>query len=827
MRQSSFTLVFLVLCAACTSPAATPAPVSDTAATDSATTAEITDTVADTAKPDSGDIAPELTANQICCQKANALCGFAPQCPTTCGGCPVGTLCKAGKCEAKPNKKKLGEGCGPDKQCRPPANNAPQAEFTDYQDCLDAQCDSGRCYLAICTTVCKIGKDAALNWNNQPGQDGIEDIGQTSDCANATAGPMGSALQCVEQAKVPDVAAGKTNAVCMAGTTFAPCKATSDCKSGEACAIRYILGNYVSVCAAALQNPNGKPAGTYSQYCSNDPVKGDIAYCANNHCSTGGTCLALCKDDKDCVTAPGACQSGKCTNGTGSCSTDVDCSAATCVKDLKWYSNVAKTFDQCRPRSCALDGDCKDTAFYCRNWYNGVKSIDGDPDPIDPTKIVLPGWDPGCVRKQPKTAKKGEMCDPYTTDSDTTLPVCENPAWCFNGSCGGLCKQDSDCASGQKCGISESSFDLSTPADGNGDVFLPIAGCQPMPNAKGNCLSAKDCKDTAAPFCRPWEFAITAPGDVTGSTVTSYVTGGLCITPEPTFGQPWTECGAAAGGKVCKSGVCLGSNGGQNPGYCGELCTSSADCPSKIAYNNGTYKSVCRSYFRAWSGTPEPEDDLYLPMCGTAYKDSSLADCAATKKCDNPKEYCAPLAVAFGPDQPVKMAFQCLSAWTATQTPGTKKVGEPCNPTPAANSPPECASGYTCRQDSEKGKGYCIAGCNTQSDCELAKGVTPSDGLMCDTGHMFIARKDAAKAGYAPFCLKKKACLPCQWDNDCTDDHRCTNLGTAYQGADRRCAAPCTDDSGCAGGAKCVPAYGIDGLALPGSKVCKPQCTPL
>ncbi len=817
--------------AACSSPTGATVPVGDATTTDGAVTDVAVADVSDAGPTDTkaGDVADggaDSSANAACCQKAGVVCGYTPGCANSCGGCPAGTDCKGGKCIAKPVKKKYGEGCGPDGKCRPPANNAAQTEFNEYYDCLDQQCESGRCYLGLCSKFCAMGKDAQLNWNSTPGQDGIEDPGQGSECDGAVAGPAGTELHCVEQAKPPDAAAGKSNAVCMAGTTFKPCKATSDCSASEACAMRYIRGDYVTVCVTRLKNPNGKPNPGYSQFCNADPIKADIAYCDNNHCSTGGYCLAFCKDDKDCVTSPGACKAGKCDQNGAACTSDVDCSAAVCTKNLKYYSNVNKTFDQCRPRDCALDGDCKDGAFFCRNWYNGVDNIDGDPDPEDPTKIILPGWDPGCVRKQPGTAKKGEACDPFTSDSDTSVPVCENPAWCENGQCGGLCKTDADCPSTQKCGIDESPFDLSNPADGNGDVFLPIAGCQPMPGAKGKCASNKDCTDPAAPYCRPWEYAVTGPGEVTGTTVTTYATGGLCIAPEANLANPFATCGVMSGGKLCRSSVCLGTNAGKQAGYCGELCTSSADCPAKLPWNGGTYKSVCRSYFRAWGGTPEPDDDLYLPFCGTAYKDSSGADCEKTKTCDNPKEYCASLAVAFGPDVPVKMEFKCLSAWTASQTPGTKKAGQACNPTPDANAAPECASGYTCKQDAEKGKGYCIAPCNTDADCALAAGATPTDGLMCDTGHMFIVRKDKAKAGIAPFCLKKKACLPCQWDSDCTADYRCTNLGGPYEAANQRCAAPCKEDADCGAG-KCVAPIGLGGQPLSGPKVCKVSCQPL
>ncbi|MSQ82668.1 MAG: hypothetical protein EXR77_07085 [Myxococcales bacterium] len=827
----SLTWACMVLTLAACSEAPSPAAA---AAADVTVDSAVADTpsadVADvTAKETAADIAPDVSANQACCTKANAVCGFVAGCLTSCGGCPVGTECKAGKCAGKLVKKKLGEGCGPDKTCRPPANSAPQAEFNDYFNCLDAQCDSARCYLSVCSKACAMGKDSVNNGDGSPGQDGIEDPGVTGECGGAVAGPAGSEFHCIEQAKIPDVAAGKSSAVCMAGSTFKACKGTSDCDASQACALRYILASYVTVCVAKMQNPSAKPTGAYSESCNGDPVKGEIAYCANNHCSNGGNCLGFCKSDADCVTTMGACQAGKCLGSGTTCQTDVECSAAQCVKDLKYYSNVAKTFDQCRPRKCALDGDCKDNEFYCRNWYNGVQNIDGDPDPADPTKILLPGFDPSCVRKQKGAAKKGEACDPNTNDSDTSIPICANPAACYNGSCGGMCKVDTDCANGQKCGISENSYDLSEPADGDGDVFLPNAICQPMPNAKGPCKTSKECSDPSAPFCRPWEYAISGPAEVTGSTATTYATGGLCISAESSFALPLAECGVSTGGKLCKSGVCLGTNAGKNMGYCGELCSSSADCPAKMLSNGGTYKSVCRSYFRAWGGTAQPEDDLYFPFCGTAYKDSSLADCAATKKCDNAKDYCAALAVAFGPDQPIKMEFKCLSAWTATQTPGTKKIGEACNPNPAANAVPECASGYACRQDAEKGKGYCMGACNVTADCELSKGVTPTDGMMCDTGHMFIPRHDKTKAGIAPLCLKKKACLPCQWDTDCTANYRCTNLGGPYSAANQRCAAPCDADGDCdaVGGGKCVARFGHNGEPLGGGKICKPVCTPL
>ena len=36
--------------------------------------------------------------------------------------------------------------------------------------------------------------------------------------------------------------------------------------------------------------------------------------------------------------------------------------------------------------------ECGDGAFYCRTFYNGVQNPDGDPDPIDKTKLTMPGF---------------------------------------------------------------------------------------------------------------------------------------------------------------------------------------------------------------------------------------------------------------------------------------------------------------------------------------------------------------------------------------------------------------------------------------------------
>jgi len=794
----SLCLLALSACGTTASGGGNPPPTDTIGGKDGTVVPDAT-TPGDTAKTDgsSGD-----AATSQCCADKGATCGFVAGCPTSCGGCPTGKQCTANKCVDKVVvvKKKFGEACGTSKECPlPPAGTAStDPKVKAYRDCVDAQCDTNICFDGFCSQTCVIAKDVKNNATGADGADGIEDPGATSDCEGAADGPAGASMRCTELLSPAQVQAGQSVQYCQAGTNFKACKSSADCPDTEACAIKFIAGVSNTMCAPKYKNPNGTVGGKAAQPCNEDPAKGPIAVCDNNVCGGAG-CLAFCKSDADCG---GAWQ---------------------CKKGQKLYSNSPDLFDFCVPKSCKLDKDCSDASFYCRLYYNGVDNPEGDPDPNDATKVILPGWDSGCVKKTVGGAKAGAACNPYPNSATpSALPTCENTIWCVGGYCGAQCATDAECASNMKCGVEEAPLDLTTPEDGKYDVYLPYNACQPMPAQKGACASAKDCTDATSNYCRPWETTVSLPNPITPSApTTAYTTGGLCIAPEAGTKNDGEACGELAGGAQCKSGICLGQTnqqtGAKQPGICVDLCNGQATCPEQTKVGNTTYKNICTSYFWAWAGSMTAYDDLYMPLCIPLDAGSTLADCAATKKCTAAGEACTPFAIATGPDKTATIEYRCTLLVAPGATAPTKAVGAACDPNPAAGAAEECASGLGCEPDSTvdaKGKqiGYCTALCSANADCGS------NDGMICDLDHMRIPRKDKSKAAILPLCLKKKSCLPCTEDFECNGGYKC-NAG--------KCAPPCAVDADCAGtdgGAKCIPAKNLKGKDIAGSLVCAATC---
>ena len=768
------------------------------------------------------------SATNACCAAKKATCGFVPNCPQSCGGCPVGKQCdtKAGSatqysCVDKAAGKKLkqnGEACGPNVDCLVPPNGATNAVKQAYYQCLNDQCDKGRCNFGVCTQTCKIALDKKNNASGADAQDGdgIEDADATSECTGFVDGPAGKEFKCVD---IFDKANPQQISLCMPGTNFAPCKNNADCKNAEVCSYAEIRGQYPTVCRPAYKEADGKAGATGGNLCNANPKAGPVATCKNQLCYGFG-CVDFCKTDSDCVTAAGACAAGKCAGSGAACTNDTDCSAFMCKKDQKIFGKDMPGADVCWPKTCYLDEDCKNSDYYCLSAYNGVDNQDGDPDPKDPTKVKMPGWDESlCVKKAPNTAKKGEPCDDYPNDDDVTLKMCENKYWCVNATCEGHCKADKDCPSNSKCGVTEIPLDTSDPADQKYDVFSALKVCTPMPGATKECFGQGDCKaETKAKYCRPWEYELAQSGTPTDG---KFAMGGLCIESEVGFLDPGMQCGQS-NGKSCKSGLCFGqqdATGKGAPGWCTDMCSSKADCPASLTftgYNNQQAKAYCGAINWGNNATPSPLDNVYLTVCLPDVANSSLQDCSSDFKCVASGESCAGIPMALGPDKPATVDFRCRSVKNnPNDAAPTKKVGEVCNPNPAQTDPEECASGL-CLPDSTTGKGYCSALCKDNAACGS------NDSMFCDLDHQIIARKDAKMAAIAPMCIKKKSCIPCSYDFQCATGNNCT--WTDAKAANGHCAPPCSSDADCAktdGGGKCEAQKDVAGKATD-KKVCTP-----
>jgi len=774
----------------------------------------------DTVSADSDtSIKPDVT---VACSCAGKQCGKVACTDGTeknCGSCPANKKCNEQfMCVADTGttggSKKFGEQCGPNKTCQL-ASNATQAEQQAYYQCLNDQCETGRCLAPYCSNPCQIQKDDVNNATGENGPDGIEDEDAVSDCVGAaTGGPAGEKFKCVDLL-APNQQ--QTVQLCIPGTTFKACQADSDCPADETCSLQYIKGVYTQRCSTALKNLGAdkktytEPGAGMSQACNDNPITGDaVSYCKNDLCFRFGIgCANFCKTDEDCVAHKDACSGGKCKDTGATCTKAADCSPWSCQDRQLTESD---SFKICFPKTCYLNKECNDSDYFCRTFYNGVSSPDGDKDPKDPTgkTIVMPGWDSLCLMKPAGGVKLGEKCDPYPSDT-VPGPTCENPIWCMDGSCSSHCKADSDCAAGQKCGTVEIPLDLSDPADDIDDVFLPLDVCYPLPSATTQCDSIKDCKDTES--CRMYEHHAATSG---------YELTGMCITAGADAVKIGEECGQAANATLCDSGFCLNSQdsaGKPQKGYCTENCQTQSDCPASFAYMGQVYKTTCRSLLYGWNGTKAIEDNLYVPLCLPTDGASSLDDCETNLTCATQGEACIPLIIAGNPDQKGKVEFRCMTVAAPDQPPPTKQLGNACDP--SGNTPEVCVSAL-CANDVKPNTGYCSALCAKDDDCKAAP------DMICDDVTV-IPRANPANAIVVKQCRKKASCIPCTYDFECTGDYVCGNAGGPGLLADYRCMPPCKADDDCAktdaaaiGGTKCVELNDAKGKAT-GISACKPS----
>ncbi|MCO4759900.1 MAG: hypothetical protein KC502_00215 [Myxococcales bacterium] len=767
------------------------------------------------------------------CDCAGKQCGFIPGCAKPCGSCGAGQVCQNNACKTTTpvNLKKFGEACGPTTDCQPPPSGTPSQDpkATAYRACLDAQCETNRCSSGACSKSCTIQKDEKNNATGADGADGIEDSTTNSECTDAVGGdnsPHGDKWACVELASKQQLQQGQSYTTCVPATSWKECSADSDCDGAtERCRLYFIYGEIIQRCGPKSHTPKSKTGATLAKSCNDNPVEGDVATCENDLCFSLG-CSAFCKTDADCVTDVGACKAGKCANGD-TCKSDVDCSAWQCSPQQ--LSSDPKKYNVCWPKNCKVNGDCPDDTFACRISYNGVQKPEGEPDPEDPKKVKMPGWDNICVSKVKDGVKVGESCDPFSSDDDKSLKPCENPFMCTNGNCSTLCEKAGDCPKDMKCGFSEAPLDLDNPDDGIYDVYLAYGSCTGTKGDGKACTSTKACG--AKQHCK----VIIEPASLAKEATPvgyEYVANGLCVDKDAGKKDFGGLCGSASTGtglgKLCNSGYCLNTQNQQGqaqPGFCIDICNSKADCAGTVKIYNQDYKSICTSLRLSWNLTDHPEDDHFIPVCMPTNPNSSLSDCSKDKACTKNGEACLGYAVSMSVDKPSNVEYFCSfvgnSPTQANANPPqpTKNVGEECD---LEATLAECKTGY-CMPDAKNGKGYCSRVCNADADCGASK-----DGMFCNKDYQRIPRPDKKNAAIMPLCMKKKSCIPCAYDYSCAGDYLCHNVGSAGTLAKQVCSPGCKTDADCAstdGGAKCVDAKDIDGKAISGKKVCAPSCS--
>lgn len=766
--------------------------------------------------------------NKICCDNAGATCGFVNGCSASCGQCTGGKKCDVGthQCVASSGKTTLGNACGPSATCPFPKL---QSQVQAYLVCINAQCDSNFCFIGmgifdqgVCSVKDCTKTDNINNATGKPGPDGIEDAGPSVDCGGAADGPAGSKFRCVD---TPGPQFAPPVPICMPGTDFKPCKANSDCPADEACGFAGIFGQYSTHCIAKYKNAAGKAGSATGQICNNgSSANQPLSICSNNFCQ--GQCTGFCKTDTDCVSTPGACAAGKCAGSGASCGGDADCSGQYCAQNQQLFTDVVETFGICKGKKCTLDSDCGDSNFYCNPTYNQVMNPKGDPDPTNPTVVKMPAMENTCARKLAGGVKKGLACDPFPNNSSNTLKQCENASLCQSGFCSNVCTQDADCAVGMRCGAQ--SYPFNTQPQANPPAYTVEAAtgiCVPDAGLTTECLGDAMCKNSQ--ICRAWKYTADI-ADGKGGKVAGVGNDGMCINDAVALLPAGSQCGPDAGDGLCKSDMCLlyfnypaGDGTQAQIGNCFSLCDGQAACGDGVMIDLGKgqlqkFPTICDSVWNQYSGLADVLNRTYIPICRPINPGSSLADCAVTKKCTDKTEFCRPQTVSLGPDKAnIKVEYRCLKLPTDANKnlTETKKVGEACTISADPNAPLECLS-TICAYETAK-TGYCSGMCNSDSDC--------GNGTVCDLKHQQIARKDVTKAGIVPQCLKKKSCVPCNYDFHCHSDYKCTtlNVGDPYG----HCAPGCNSNADCVGkdgGSQCVPAKDATGAVVVGAKVCAP-----
>ncbi len=382
------------------------------------------------------------------------------------------------------------------------------------------------------------------------------------------------------------------------------------------------------------------------------------------------------------------------------------------------------------PKACTTNEQCT-AAEHCGLFYNGVKQLTGDDD--GKGGKTLPGWANECVATDAKLAAQGAKCDPFSADTDTSLPQCHNSSACQQGMCTSLCADDKHCVSGSICTTSEVPVAVQSGPN-PATALLRVGICVPMPGGGAGCARNGDCK--AGEVCRPF----TKDSPMAGK-LGAY---GRCVKADAAKHTVGQDCGAKGKGtglgKLCDSALCLYTQGGKVAGICTAMCAAKADCPATLTYGGTPFKTACKSILTARNDASDATDDVFIPHCILVHEDSTTKDCAADKKCAG-SEACMAFAIATGPDQAAKVEHLCVAQATK-EIPADKLLatGAICDPNKAN---PGCKGGYCLPGNSASG--YCSRTCNTDTDC--------GGGTKC-VERVLVPRADKAKAATAMLCMK-------------------------------------------------------------------------
>ncbi len=531
----------------------------------------------------------------------------------------------------------------------------------------DSQCQSGICHQTrqYCVPVCKTGKDDVC-----PPQ---------FACETQPYGP---------------------NKLNLCAPLKDTCNRNADCTGGKLCVLSYDqFGRPLKLCSAPVGNRK------VGEFC--DP-KASTPQCETGFCHpVTKRCSSFCNTDRDCPSQ-----------------TTYQCVETQLSK--RWKAKI------CRSLMCLYDGDCAKGEF-CRLEIVNNKA----------TKI--------CSNRGGK--KAGESCN---FDYECSSNVCARQGSGNNKFCAALCEAKRHCKSNEKC------VEITTFLGGKTKICQPGASnscsgdadcqkgeiCQANVNQQqnqleGQCVKPRPLDKKVGESCTPNKF----PGDCAshlcdpvtqkcvamcqpglndcqgGQTCTKFSPFGnlqinACL-PPPKSCTRQKDCPASTNcAPVLSQGkiqyLCVRQSPAQTKKI-GETCDPKAVFPGECQTH------LCHPTLKVCVETCQNDSDCpsARPRCGKIPLPNGLL----ARACVPSKSKCvrSDICPASEPVCVVEVVGNQFQGRCGTGGPGTKKIGEYCDPT--IKYPGQCRNRFC-----EAGRMMCTAICETNSDCP--KGLICGDTLL-------------------------------------------------------------------------------------------------
>lgn len=643
---------------------------------------------------------------------------------------------------------------------------------------------------------------------------------QSQLCYTATGGKVcaepclgGNSSVCPLQFKCEAAATGSHNThLCV--PIAKGCSKNSDCGTGELCTLSMdATGRPTRTCTAAIGTRK------VGEVCDPNEVKSS---CQTGFCDKRtGRCSSFCTRTSDCPTGEYLCSDAIFKKASGQLGADWKvkaCRSTICIYDGNCASNEAcnvkivkgKAVKRCVPATSGKPGDACSVARDCSSGLCRSQRCvaacaahrNCAANQICTNVQVLPGiTSPGCVQGK-RTSCSGnadclptEVCQAHLTAQGKAVTECKKPLP-TDRTVGQPCTPGtfpSQCASGLCDDVKKVCVKVCNPV--LQDCKVGVETCRPYPlltqfvNAclekpKG-CTKASDCP--AGTICN----VALKQGKLESK----------CIRPEGKKKKVGDACAPVNGFPGnCATHLC-------NPelNVCVNTCSVDADCPGS----------------RPKCGKVEVAPNVYARLCTRAH---SL--CESDKMCPTSEPICA-----------FELLGNKLSKRCSTGGPGTKKIGEKCDP--SKNIPGDCVNRFC-----EEGTRMCTAVCEKDEHCPAglscvktfvegtrnANGCVRKQGAVCETMYdcakPMVCAAERRTQGIVSTCKIKPGT---GFDTPCEAIEVTPNSGnykfTPSCKSDicnpkaSRCTAPCKTDADC-------PAGTCSTMQLSGytTKVCDTGC---